>query len=100
MPFGHRVLIGLLALQFKMTPDDAEALQNVLIVMESLIASIAMSFAYPWREYQIGGVAKGWSWLAFSHAISINDVLSDIMHKINPSYVSYVLYHDRGSVEA
>ena len=96
MTFWQSFVIGFLATQFKMTPDDAEALQNYVIIVEMLVASVAMLFAFPWSEYQIGGVAKGWSWLAFTHAVSINDVLADIMHQINPSYASYVLYHDGG----
>ena len=32
------------------TPEDAEALQNYCIVVEMLIAAIAMLFAFPWSE--------------------------------------------------
>lgn len=59
-------------------------------------AAVGMLFAFTWEEYQIGGYAKGMTWQAFSHAVSISDVWSDIMHQFNPSYGTYVLHTDGG----
>ena len=115
-----------MAPHLKIDPDNAEALQNWIIVAEMFVASVGMLFAFPWSEYQIGGTARGWSWDAFTHAVSIMDVLADIMHQVsvntsvntpeslshtflsanatacspalqfNPSYGSYLLYDDGG----
>lgn len=59
-------------------------------------AAVGMLFAFTWDEYQIGGYAKGMTWEAFKHAVSISDVWSDIMHQFNPSYGTYVLHTDGG----
>ena len=82
LTFWQSLMIAFIAPQFKIDPDNAEALQNWIIVFEMLVASIGMLFAFPWSEYQIGGTAKGFSWESFSHAVSIMDVISDILHQV------------------
>jgi hypothetical protein len=80
--FLQSLMISFLAPHLKINPDNAEALQNYIIVVEMFLASVGMLFAFPWSEYRIGGFARGWSWEAFVHAVSIMDVLSDIIHMV------------------
>lgn len=63
--------------------EDAEAIVNWLICTEMLIAAVGMLFAFPHSEYQLGGAASpGWSWESLKHAISITDVVEDIMLQV------------------
>eukprot|EP00798_Chlamydomonas_sp_ICE-L_P028107 gene28107-31215_t len=87
------------SLAVSMSPSDSEALMNWLIVIEMMFASIGMFYAFPYSEYKIGGAASGWSWGAFTHAVSISDVTSDILHQFNPAYQPYVLYTDGGPAQ-
>lgn len=41
----------------------------------------------PSQEYQLGGAATpGWKWDALKHAISIQDVIDDIMFQVGPGF--------------
>jgi hypothetical protein len=93
LTFWQTMVIGMFATR---SAEDAEALQNYVIVIEMFWAAIGMVFAFTWSDYQIGGYAKGMTWEAFKHAASIADVWSDTMHQFNPSYGAYVLHTDGG----
>ncbi|KAI8476882.1 MAG: organic solute transporter Ostalpha-domain-containing protein [Monoraphidium minutum] len=77
-------------------PEDAKALQNFMICVEMLIAGCAMTFAFPYKQYSIGGSAAAFRLDAFAHAASVSDVLKDVVHVFAPSYSDYVLYSDGG----
>lgn len=62
-------------------PQNAKALQNFIICLEMLGSSIAMYFAFPVSDFKIGGVATGMRMGAMIHAISIRDVLADVLHQ-------------------
>lgn len=66
-------------------PEDGKALQNFMICCEMAIAGIALLYAFPHKEYQIGGSTSGWKLGAFTHAISINDVVKDAIHVVSGS---------------
>eukprot|EP00775_Hariotina_reticulata_P011616 gene11616-11760_t len=80
-------------------PEDGKALQNFMICAEMAVAGIALLYAFPHKEYQIGGSAAGFRASAFVHAISIKDVVSDTIHVFAPSYSDYVLYSDGGPAD-
>ena len=63
-------------------PEDGKALQNFMICAEMLLASISMLYAFPVKEYMIGGSAAGFRADAFTHAISIKDVIKDTIHVV------------------
>ena len=65
------------------TPEDGKALQNVMICFEMLMAGTGMLFAFPHKEYQIGGTATGFRAGAFTHAISIRDVIADTIQNVS-----------------
>lgn len=62
-------------------PEDAKALQNFIICIEMFISGCTMYFAFPVADFKIGGVAAGMRMGAIIHAISIRDVLADVMHQ-------------------
>jgi hypothetical protein len=64
-------------------PEDGKALQNFMICCEMAIAGIALLYAFPHKEYQIGGSTSGWRWESFRHAISIHDVVKDAIHVVS-----------------
>ncbi len=78
---AQSLAISFFATRFHMSPSDSEALMNWIIVVEMLMAAIGMFFAFHWNEYSIGGQAAGWRLGAISHAISITDVVGDIIHQ-------------------
>lgn len=80
-------------------PEDAKALQNFMICLEMLGAAVMMRTAFPHNEYNIGGAAKGFRWKAFTHAISIQDVVADVVHQFSGTYHDYVLYSDGGPAD-
>jgi hypothetical protein len=65
------------------TPEDGKALQNFMICVEMMGAGISMFYAFPHKEYQIGGSAAGFRADAFTHAISIKDVVKDTIHVVS-----------------
>jgi len=99
LTFWQSLVIAFLAPRFHLDPDNSEALQNWIIVVEMFLASLGMLVAFPWSEYTIGGQASGWRWGNVAHALSIMDVLSDVIHQFNPSYKKYVLYHNGGPAD-
>lgn len=64
-------------------PEDGKALQNFMICCEMAIAGIALLYAFPHREYQIGGSTSGFRLDAFKHAISVHDVVKDAIHVVS-----------------
>lgn len=80
-------------------PSDGKALQNFMICLEMIGASVMMLYAFPHTEYNIGGAASGMNSSALGHAISIRDVVSDTVHQFAPAYHDYVLYSDGGPAE-
>jgi hypothetical protein len=64
-------------------PEDGKALQNFMICCEMAIAGIALLYAFPHKEYQIGGSTSGWRLESFRHAISIHDVVKDAIHVVS-----------------
>jgi hypothetical protein len=76
-------------------PEDGKALQNLMICAEMLLAGTSMLYAFPYKEYQIGGSTAGWRWSAFSHAISIKDVVKDVVHVVSMTNDMYAVWrHD------
>ncbi|GBF91303.1 hypothetical protein Rsub_03623 [Raphidocelis subcapitata] len=80
-------------------PEDGKALQNFLICVEMLIAGGAMTAAFPHRQYALGGTTAGFRLDAFWHAVSVRDVVADVVHVFAPSYSDYVLYSDGGPAD-
>jgi hypothetical protein len=80
-------------------PEDGKALQNFMICVEMLLAGAAMVYAFPYKQYSIGGAAAGFRLDAITHAISVSDVARDIIHVFAPSYSDYVLYSDGGPAD-
>eukprot|EP00208_Stichococcus_sp_RCC1054_P005236 CAMPEP_0206140088 /NCGR_PEP_ID=MMETSP1473-20131121/8292_1 /ASSEMBLY_ACC=CAM_ASM_001109 /TAXON_ID=1461547 /ORGANISM="Stichococcus sp, Strain RCC1054" /LENGTH=427 /DNA_ID=CAMNT_0053534099 /DNA_START=327 /DNA_END=1614 /DNA_ORIENTATION=+ len=75
--------------------EDGANLQNLLICLEMLPASLAMFYAFPYTEYKEEGAARGGPAVGNAmHAISIHDVASDTVHQFAPTYRDYVLYSD------
>lgn len=69
-------------------PEDGKALQNFMICCEMAIAGMALLYAFPHKEYQIGGSTHGLRWDNFTHAVSVNDVVKDVIHVVSkPSSV-------------
>lgn len=64
-------------------PEDGKALQNFMICTEMAVAGIALLYAFPHKEYQIGGSTNAFRLEAFKHAISINDVVKDAIHVVS-----------------
>jgi len=64
-------------------PEDGKALQNFMICTEMALAGIALLYAFPHKEYQIGGTTNAFRLDAFTHAISINDVVKDAIHVVS-----------------
>ena len=69
-------------------PSDAAALQDWMVCMEMLMSACMMWAAFPHTEYKIGGQTSGWRMSAFLHAISLQDVYSDIMHQVGGGAVA------------
>ncbi len=63
-------------------PEDGKALQNLLICAEMLLASISMLFAFPHKEFKMGGATHALRLGAIGHAISIRDVINDTIHVV------------------
>ena len=80
-------------------PEDGKALQNFMICIEMLIAGAAMTYAFPYKQYSIGGAAAGFRLDAVTHAISVSDVVRDSVHVFAPTYSDYVLYSDGGPTD-
>mmetsp|Transcript_18411 Transcript_18411/g.46560 ORF Transcript_18411/g.46560 Transcript_18411/m.46560 type:complete len:746 (-) Transcript_18411:337-2574(-) len=101
LTFWQGLLVTFLATRFGWDEEDAEAIMNWLVCVEMFFAAVGMLFAFPHTEYQLGGAATpGWRWDALKHAISITDVIEDIMLQFDPDYKSYVLHTDGGPSEA
>lgn len=64
-------------------PEDGQALQNFMICCEMALAGIALLYAFPHKEYQIGGSTSGFKLESFTHAISIHDVVKDAIHVVS-----------------
>lgn len=64
-------------------PEEGEALQNFMICVEMALAGTGLLFAFPHKEYQIGGSTSGFRLDAFLHAISIRDVVVDTIHVVS-----------------
>jgi hypothetical protein len=64
-------------------PEDGKALQNFMICCEMAIAGMALLYAFPHKEYQIGGSTHGLRWDNFTHAVSVNDVVKDVIHVVS-----------------
>lgn len=69
-------------------PEDGKALQNFTICCEMAIAGIALLYAFPYKEYQIGGSTSGLRLDAVKHAISIQDVVKDAIHVVSAPAIS------------
>jgi hypothetical protein len=67
-------------------PEDGKALQNLMICAEMLVAGAALTYAFPHKEYSIGGSASGFRLDAFAHAASMRDVVKDVVHVFAPTY--------------
>jgi hypothetical protein len=67
-------------------PEDGKALQNLMICAEMLLAGASMLYAFPYKEYQIGGSTAGWRLGAFTHAISVKDVVKDVVHVVGGTW--------------
>jgi hypothetical protein len=80
-------------------PEDGKALQNFMICVEMLLAGTAMIYAFPYKQYSIGGSTAGFRLDAFAHAASVSDVVKDVVHVFAPSYSDYVLYSDGGPAD-
>lgn len=65
-------------------PSDQNALQDWIVIIEMLLAGVGMLFAFPYTEFKKGGSLTGWNMGAFTHAISIQDVISDTLHQVRP----------------
>ena len=77
--------------------EDGRALQNVLICVEMIIAAAMMQFAFPHADYDDSGDAGKRGFMTnVSHAISLNDVVSDTVHQFAPTYQEYVLHGTEG----
>ena len=76
------------------TGADGRALQNVLICVEMIIAAPFMLKAFPWSVYS--GMGTKGMFNNISHAISIDDVVSDTVHQFAPTYQEYVLHGTEG----
>ncbi|KAK9819743.1 hypothetical protein WJX72_001824 [[Myrmecia] bisecta] len=76
--------------------DDGKNLQNFIICVEMLPASIFMIWAFPYSEYKGTGATVGLGLDNMRHAISIHDVVSDTVHQFAPTYHNYVLYSNGG----
>lgn len=50
--------------------------------LEMLMSACMMLVAFPHTEYKMGGQTAGWRINAFLHAISLSDVMSDILHQV------------------
>jgi hypothetical protein len=79
--------------------SDQKALQNFMICVEMMCAAFMMLVAFPHTEYHIGGAAAGMHIGAMFHAISIRDVIADVVHQFAPTYHDYVLYSDGGPAD-
>ncbi|KAG2445795.1 hypothetical protein HXX76_000399 [Chlamydomonas incerta] len=98
LTFWQSIAISMFSSRFT-DPSDAAALQDWMVCIEMLISAAGMWVAFPHTEYKMGGQTTGWRLHAFLHAISLQDVYSDIMHQFNPNYKTYVLYSDGGPSE-
>ncbi|KXZ55834.1 hypothetical protein GPECTOR_2g1385 [Gonium pectorale] len=98
LTFWQSIAISMFSSKFT-DPSDAAALQDWMVCLEMLMSACMMWAAFPHTEYKMGGQTSGWRLHAFLHAISLQDVYSDIMHQFNPNYKTYVLYSDGGPSE-
>jgi hypothetical protein len=64
-------------------PEDGKALQNFMICVEMALAGISLLYAFPHKEFNMGGSTHGWRLDAFLHAISIKDVVVDTIHVVS-----------------
>ncbi|KAG4916755.1 hypothetical protein JHK87_054312 [Glycine soja] len=78
--------------------DEAALLQNFIICVEMLVASVGLFYAFPYKEYSsanIGG-SRGVT-ASLGHALKLNDFYHDTVHQFAPTYHEYVLYnHSEG----
>jgi hypothetical protein len=72
-------------------PEDGKALQNFMICVEMALAGISLLYAFPHREFNMGGSTAGWRLDAFLHAISIRDVVVDTIHVVSRRLQQLVL---------
>eukprot|EP00201_Polytomella_parva_P023796 CAMPEP_0175043624 /NCGR_PEP_ID=MMETSP0052_2-20121109/3304_1 /TAXON_ID=51329 ORGANISM="Polytomella parva, Strain SAG 63-3" /NCGR_SAMPLE_ID=MMETSP0052_2 /ASSEMBLY_ACC=CAM_ASM_000194 /LENGTH=293 /DNA_ID=CAMNT_0016306731 /DNA_START=153 /DNA_END=1030 /DNA_ORIENTATION=- len=98
LTFWQSIGISMFSSRFS-DPSDTGALQDWMVCMEMLLSAFMMWFGFPHSEYKIGGRSSGFTMAAFAHAISLQDVYSDVMHQFNPNYKTYVLYTDGGPSE-
>ncbi|MEW5304006.1 MAG: hypothetical protein WDW36_006649 [Sanguina aurantia] len=100
LTFWQGILISMFSTRVRLIdPSDQNALQDWIVIIEMLLAGIGMLFAFPYTEFKKGGSLTGWNMGAFTHAISIQDVISDTLHQFNPNYQTYVLYSDGGPAD-
>jgi hypothetical protein len=64
-------------------PEDGKALQNFMICVEMALAGLSLLYAFPHKEFNMGGSTHGWRLDAFLHAISIKDVVVDTIHVVS-----------------
>jgi hypothetical protein len=64
-------------------PEDGKALQNFMICVEMALAGLSLLYAFPHKEFNMGGSTGGWRLDAFLHAISIKDVVVDTIHVVS-----------------
>ncbi|GLC43913.1 hypothetical protein PLESTB_000922400 [Pleodorina starrii] len=98
LTFWQSIAISMFSSKFT-DPTDAAALQDWMVCLEMLMSACMMWAAFPHTEYKMGGQTTGLRLTAVLHAISLQDVYSDIMHQFNPNYKTYVLYSDGGPSE-
>ena len=63
-------------------PEDGKAVQNFMICVEMLGASIMMLFAFPVSDFNVGGQHAVLRASNMVHAISIRDVFADTIHQV------------------
>lgn len=63
-------------------PSDQGALQDFIVCLEMLMSALFMWVAFPHTEFKMGGKTAGLRLSAILHAISIADVVSDVMHQV------------------
>jgi hypothetical protein len=101
LTFWQGLVISMIASWVPSVQDtsDQKALQNFMICVEMLCAACMLLIAFPHTEYHIGGAAQGMRFGAMFHALSLRDVIADVVHQFAPTYHEYVLYSDGGPAE-
>ncbi|GAX76925.1 hypothetical protein CEUSTIGMA_g4372.t1 [Chlamydomonas eustigma] len=82
--------------------SDAEHIQNLLMCFEMLGAALCMLVAFPWSEYAQPLPGQTPFFIsqpmplnqAFVHAVSVSDVVQDLVHQFSNEYSAYVLHND------